>query len=164
MYENNVYKFRAFLFYFCSLRFCFWRVQSERARLQQCRPFARSSSSSCTNGSTPLPTNTIPSCRTKTSKVGVGTRTCTCCLIRYVACILKLSDFSTFGLRRVESQTTQFEDFLLRANKYPTLQIFQHEQLQRKVILVEVLVARLYVHDVLPWNTVSCTFVLFCIF
>ncbi|KAK2189322.1 hypothetical protein NP493_109g05020 [Ridgeia piscesae] len=36
-----------------------------------------------------------------------------------------------------ESQSTQFQDFLLRANKYPTLQIFHQEQLHRKVILVE---------------------------
>jgi len=38
-----------------------------------------------------------------------------------------------------ESQSTQFQDFLLRANKYPTLQIFHQEQLHRKVILVEVI-------------------------
>ena len=36
------------------------------------------------------------------------------------------------------SQSSQFTDFLLRANKYQALQIFSADRVQRKVILVEV--------------------------
>ena len=36
------------------------------------------------------------------------------------------------------SQTSQFQDFLLRANKYRALQIFNDDKTQRKAILVEV--------------------------
>ena len=42
-----------------------------------------------------------------------------------------------------ESQSRQFQDFLLRANKYPTLQIFNQDQLHKKIILVEVSVCGL---------------------
>ena len=48
-------------------------------------------------------------------------------------------DFSTLGLKRFESESKLFEEFLLRANKYQTLQILQQDQqLYRKIILVEV--------------------------
>jgi cell cycle checkpoint protein len=36
-----------------------------------------------------------------------------------------------------QSQVQVFEDFLLRANKYPTLQIFGEGSFERKLIIVE---------------------------
>ena len=49
-----------------------------------------------------------------------------------------ISDFAAVGMTAFESQSSQFQDFLLRANRYPTLQIFQQDQLHKKLILVEV--------------------------
>ena len=43
----------------------------------------------------------------------------------------------SFGSKFGQSQSSQFQDFLLRANKYQTLQIFGAEQVNQKVILVE---------------------------
>ena len=56
-------------------------------------------------------------------------------------CILAESGFSNWRENR-QSQVKQFEDFILRANKYPTLSIFggnDHLTAVKKIILVEVL-------------------------
>lgn len=56
-------------------------------------------------------------------------------------CILADSGFSNWRENR-QSQVKQFEDFILRANKYPTLSIFggnDNLTAVKKIILVEVL-------------------------
>ena len=56
-------------------------------------------------------------------------------------CILAESGFSNWRENR-QSQVKQFEDFILRANKYPTLSIFggnDNLTAVKKIILVEVL-------------------------
>ena len=59
--------------------------------------------------------------------------------------ILFLSEYSSwkdFRILSVDSQKKQFQDFLLRANKYPTLSISGKEKVKsapgKKIILVEV--------------------------
>ena len=61
-----------------------------------------------------------------------------CTMRAHVDCYFVTTDFTAVGMSSFESQSTQFQEFLLRANKYPTLQIFQQHQLQQKLILVEV--------------------------
>ena len=52
--------------------------------------------------------------------------------------LLNTDDFVPIGGRTSESQAALFRDFLLRANKYQTLNIFGDDAMQKKVILVEV--------------------------
>ena len=62
-------------------------------------------------------------------------------IIDFCALILAESGFSNWRENR-QSQVKQFEDFILRANKYPTLSIFggnDNLTAVKKIILVEVL-------------------------
>ncbi len=52
--------------------------------------------------------------------------------------LFSFTDFVPVGGSAFESQGSQFADFLLRANRYPSLQMFNQHALQNRILLVEV--------------------------